>query len=46
MTINHCSSNPNFTHGVSKEVTKPHCVVVPQINQQVAMTWNFNINQK
>jgi hypothetical protein len=41
MTISHCSSNPNFTHGVSKEVTKSHCVVVPQIKQhQVAITNN------
>jgi hypothetical protein len=32
-TIGHYSSNPNFTHGVSKEVRKPHCAVVPQIKQ-------------
>jgi hypothetical protein len=39
--ISHYSSNPNFTYGVSKEVTKPHCEVVPQIKQRrVAITNN------
>jgi hypothetical protein len=47
MTICHCSSNPKFTHGVSKEVTKPHCVLVPQIKQcQVAITINPNYATK
>jgi hypothetical protein len=39
-TINHYPSNPNVTHGVTKEIVKPH-VVVPQIKQcQVATTNN------
>jgi hypothetical protein len=33
--------NPNFTHGVAKEVAKPQHVVVPQIKQrQVAIINN------
>jgi hypothetical protein len=40
-TINHSSSNPKFTYVVSKEVTKPHCALLPQIKQcQVATTIN------
>jgi hypothetical protein len=39
--ISHCPSNPNLTHGVTKEVAKPQCVVAPQINQgQLTTTKN------
>jgi hypothetical protein len=39
-TISHCPSNPNFTHGVAKEVAKPQHVVVPQIEQCKVATIN------
>jgi hypothetical protein len=35
-TINHCPSNPNFTHGVAK----PQHVVVPQTKQCKVATIN------
>jgi hypothetical protein len=41
VTIRHCSSNPNFTHGITRNITKPLCVVMPQIKQcQVAILNN------
>jgi hypothetical protein len=41
-TINYCSSNPNLTH-LSREVTKPLLVMVPQIKQcHMAITNNLH----
>jgi hypothetical protein len=38
--INHCSSNLNLTHGVTREVAKPQRVVAPQIKQGHLTTTN------
>jgi hypothetical protein len=38
--MSHFSSNPNFTHGVTREVAKPKCVMVPQIKQLQVVTTN------
>jgi hypothetical protein len=38
MTIDHCSSNLNLTHGVTREVAKPQRVVAPQIKKDQLIT--------
>ncbi len=40
MTIDHCSSNLNLTHGVTREVAKPQRVVAPQIKKDQLTTTN------
>jgi hypothetical protein len=40
MTIDHCSSNLNLTHGVTRKVAKPQHVVTPQIKKDQLMTTN------
>jgi hypothetical protein len=40
MTISHCSSNLNLTHGVTRKVVKPQRAMAPQIKQGQLTTTN------